>query len=322
MIDALASVLPFLPFLGIFVGSLLIYEALRQVLSRSESRGEARNRRMRLVAAGTSTAERLNLLKPASSGRWPAGLPLIGTLPADLRRAGRTTAPVTFLTLCLLAVAAFSLAGDYLVPLPLAMLVGVTLGLALPLVILQARGRRRLALLTRQLPDALDLMSRGLRVGHPLNATIAAVAREMPDPVAMEFGIITDQVSYGDNLPDAFDDMARRIGTEDIRYLAVSIAIQHGTGGDLAAVLNTLARVIRDRISMRKRIRAISAEGRLSAWFLSCLPVAIIGFTGIMAPTYYGDVTGDPAFRPLAITVLALIVANALALRKLVNFRI
>ena len=126
-------------------------------------------------------------------------------------------------------------------------------------------------LMVRQLPDALDLMARGLKVGHPLNTTIRSVANEMPDPIASEFGVVMDQIAYGDDLPDAFAEMADRIDLEDVRYLSVSIGIQHGSGGDLASILMTLSRVIRNRLSMRKRIKAISSEG--SSAMACSLPV-------------------------------------------------
>jgi tight adherence protein B len=199
---------------------------------------------------------------------------------------------------------------------------GIALGLATPVVVVRARREKRMTALTAQLPDALDLMARGLRVGHPLNTTIASVARDMPDPIGSEFGIIFDQVSYGDDLVTAVHDFAERIDTEDAHYLAASIAIQHGTGGDLARVVELLAKVIRGRIAMRRRIKAISSEGRLSAWVLSALPLVIYGATSVSSPTYYSGVADAPLYVPMMSTIAFLVVANALILRKLVNFRI
>jgi tight adherence protein B len=144
----------------------------------------------------------------------------------------------------------------------------------------------------------------------------------MPDPIGSEFGIIFDQVSYGDDLVTAVQEFAERIDTEDAHYLAASIAIQHGTGGDLARVVELLAKVIRGRIAMRRRIKAISSEGRLSAWVLSALPLVIYGATSVSSPTYYSGVADAPLYVPMMSTIAFLVVANALILRKLVNFRI
>lgn len=308
-------------YVGIFLGTLIAFEGLRQILSRSESASESRNRRMRMIAAGASTEDVLNLLKPTQS-RWSFGsIPYLSNLPVVLRQAGISMKPSVFLGLsaiATLAVAGFAL--TVVIP-PLAFGIAFLLCMAVPIYIVRIASRKRMAKLEHQLPEALDLMARGLIVGHPLNATAAAVASEMADPIASEFGVITDQVAYGDELVDAFMDFAERTDLEDVRYLAISVAIQHGTGGDLGHVLQTMAKVIRDRISMRKRIMAISSEGRLTSIFLSLLPIVIFTATSAMTPGYYTDVADDPLFRPFAAIVIGLVVANFLVLRRLVDFR-
>jgi tight adherence protein B len=180
----------------------------------------------------------------------------------------------------------------------------------------------RMKVIVTQLPDALELMARGLRVGHPLNTTISTVARDMVDPIATEFGIIVDQISYGDDLVRAFRDFAERIELEDVDYLSTSVAIQNGTGGDLSRILLTLSKVIRARITMRKRILAISSEGRMTGMFMSMLPVFIFCSTSFLSPLYYFGVKDDPLFVPIAGLVVLLTIANFLAMRRLVNFRI
>lgn len=310
-----------LAYVGIFLGVLLAFEGLRQTLSRRESRAEARNRRMRLIARGATTEERLSILKPRHDAWRLSPLPLFGTLPSDLARAGLNVRPELFLTLSASAAAVVGLAVSTVTEPAVAAAIAVGLCLVVPVLWVRELRKKRMNALVAQLPDALDLMARGLTVGHPLNATIGSVADDMKDPVATEFGIMVDQIAYGDDLPDAFMDFAARTDLEDTRYLAVSIAIQHGTGGDLARVLTTLSRVIRDRMTMRRRIKAISAEGRLTSIFLSCLPFVIFGTTMLSSPDYYGGISDDPLFRPFAIVVATLVVANYLAMRKLVNFR-
>ncbi|WP_167852628.1 type II secretion system F family protein [Pseudotabrizicola sediminis] len=311
-----------LVYVGVFLGVLMTFEGIRQLVSRSESLSEARNRRMRMIAAGTSTEELLRLLKPGRE-RWQLqGLPFFGTLPADLRKAGLMIRPGLFMMLAGGGAAVLALATSTALPAWLAAGPALLLCIVAPVIWVRVLRDRRMAALVAQLPEALDLMARGLTVGHPLNATIASVASDMKDPVATEFGVMIDQISYGDDLVDAVMDLAERTGLEDARYLAVAVAIQHGTGGNLARVLDTLAKVIRDRMAMRRRIKAISAEGRLTSIFLSCLPLVILGATSITAPGYYVDVSGDPLFRPFAIVVAVLVVANFLIMRRLVNFRI
>lgn len=308
-------------YVGIFLGMLIAFEGIRQILSRSESAKESRNRRLRLIAKGASTEDVLNLLKPTQTQWIYAPIPYLGSLPVMLRQAGISMKPSIFLTLSLVAsfgVAAFA---STVLILPLALAIAFLLCMALPIWIVRIASRKRMHKLEQQLPEALDLMARGLIVGHPLNATAAAVASEMSDPIASEFGVITDQIAYGDELVDAFLDFAERTDLEDVRYLAISVAIQHGTGGDLGHVLQTMAKVIRDRISMRKRILAISSEGRLTSIFLSVLPIVIFSATSFMTPGYYTGVADDPLFRPFAAIVIGLVIANFLVLRRLVDFR-
>ena len=315
-------ILVYFLYAGIAVGVLLILGALRGLLSRTETRGEARSRRMRMIAEGSDLAERLAVLKPAPKGGPLSRLPLIGDVPVQLRRAGLRLSAAGFLAICLALSGALLVGLSLFVAPPIALAGGLVLGFAVPLIALRLRVRKQTDTLVAQLPDALDLMARGLRVGHPLNTSIGAVAEEMADPIGSELGIVYDQVNYGDDLPEAIQDFADRVDIEDVHYLAASIAIQHGSGGDLARVLDVLSKTIRGRIAMRRKIRAISSEGRASATFLSFLPFAMFGFTSFNSPNYYGGVSDDPLFMPLAVTVLVLVVANIVILRKLVNFHV
>ncbi|OOY06271.1 type II secretion system F family protein [Thioclava sp. F28-4] len=307
---------------GIALGVLLALTGGLHLLNRTETSGEAKSRRMKMIAKGRDTEEMLALLKPNPRKGWIARLPKRFDLPRLLHRAGFRIGPDKFLLICAaLAIGSFVLALAPLGPLRAAS-AAVTIGLALPFMVLRSRATQRMKVLTSQLPDALDMLARGLKIGHPLNMSIGAVAEEMPDPIGTEFGIIFDQVTYGEDLPDAVLEFAERVGLEDADYLAASIGIQHGTGGDLARVLEVLAATTRGRISMRRKIRAISAEGRASAWFLTALPFIMFGFTSLISPNYYGEVADHPMFRTMAIIVVTLIILNAVVLRRLVQFRI
>jgi tight adherence protein B len=313
--------LRFVIFVGLFLGVLLTLEGVRQLASRRESRDEATSRRMRLIRGGKTAEEVLAILKPAERSTGFARLPLIGDVPAALAQAGLTIRPAAFFGAILASAGVFAAAGSQVIGVLPSVGVAVLVFVLVPITGVKILRKRRLNRLVAQLPDALELMARGLRVGHPLNTTLAHVANEMPDPIGSEFGIVVDQVAYGDDLAEAMEDMARRIDMEDVHYLSVSVGIQHGTGGDLATILETLARVIRDRSAMRQRIRSISAESRLSAMFLSAIPVFIFVIMSIITPSYFNDVREDPLFIPMMLTIAAFIVVNALLLRKLVKFR-
>ncbi|WBL34355.1 type II secretion system F family protein [Sinirhodobacter sp. HNIBRBA609] len=312
----------YLIYLGIGVGVLLVFSAMSNLMSRGENSTEARSRRMKLVAAGQSTEERLAILRPPPRVGFLSKVPVFGSLPQDLRRAAISMRPETFLVLCLGLGSLIAISLLQFVAPVLAVALGMAIGVFIPMFAVRLKISRQDKALLMQLPDALDMMSRALKVGHPLSTSIGTVARQMNDPIGTEFGIIHDQVSYGDDLPDAFHEFAERVDLEDAYYLAASIGIQHGTGGDLARVLEVLASVIRGRITMRRRIRAISSEGRASAYFLTCVPIAMYAFVNIATPSYYDGVREDPIFQPMMGAIVMLVILNGLILRKLVDFRI
>ena len=154
-------------------------------------------------------------------------------------------------------------------------LVAVVVGLALPLLFLATKRTRRLRQLEDQLPEAVDVMVRSLRAGHPIPVAIALVAREMPDPVGSEFGMVSDEMTYGLDLSTAMSNLRARTGQLDVALLVVAISIQSKTGGNLAELLANLGRMIRERGRMRRKIHSLSAEGRMSAIALSSFPVVI-----------------------------------------------
>lgn len=313
--------LQFVVYILAFVGVLLVFEGLRQLVSRNENAEKAKSRRMQLIQKGASTEEILKILKPDEKRSFVERLPFVGDLPLVLRQAGIVMAPGAFLVTCLAAATAIFVIAAQFVTAVNALGLGLIIGLVIPILQVRMKRNERMNHLVKQMPDALDLMARGLKVGHPLNTTLSSVANEMADPIGSEFGLVVDQVSFGDDLSEAFRDFALRIDQEDVHYLSTAIAIQHGTGGDLARVLNVLSRTIRDRLNMRKKIGALTAEGRLTAAFLSFIPVMIFVAMQVLTPSYYGSIADAPEAIPLAIIIIILTVLNAIVLRRLVNFR-
>ena len=310
-----------LVYIGVVIGVLLAFEGVRQLLSNRGRREEARSRRMKMIAQGASTEEILAILKPEEKQSRASRIPYIGDLPTVLRQAGVSMSSGAFLTTCFVGFVAVALLFMQIFNPLVGVLFSFVLCMVIPLAAVRLQRNQRINELVRQLPDALDMMARGLRVGHPLSSSLAAVANEMPDPIGTEFGIVVDQVSFGDELVDAFNEFADRMNQEDIHYLATAVAIQHGTGGDLARVLTVLSKVIRDRLTMRRKVQAISAEGRLSAAILSVVPVVIFVGLNQMSPSYYGDIADEPLAKPLIFVVIALVLLNAFILRRLVAFR-
>lgn len=309
-------------YVGLFLGVLLAFEGVRQLVSRRENLDEARNRRMRMINKGAAAEDVYLLLRDPSVDSARRTFNPVTYLRRRIRRAGlRIGVFPVMLGMAIIAFAAFSALGRVTSP-QVAGAAGGLVGISVPIFILGRLHAKWVARLTAQLPDALDLMARGLAVGHPLSVTVENIAESMPDPIGSEFGLIQDQVRFGDDIVTAFREFGDRADFEDARYIAVAVGIQHGTGGNLSRILHTLAKVIRDRATIRTRIRAISAEGRLSAFILSVLPAGIFLTIHVSTPTFYGLVASDPLFPKLMAATVFGIVAQAVILYRLVNFRI
>ena len=174
---------------------------------------------------------------------------------------------------------------------------GIVCGVALPIWYLTRMRRRRLLRLTTQLPDALDMLVRSLRAGHPVSVGIGMIAEEMPEPIGREFAIVYDEMSYGLDLRQALEKMGERLRHHVIDYLIVAMRVQYGTGGNLAEILTSLSEVLRERLRLQSKVRALSAESRLSGKILSGLPIMVVVLLVFINPRYY-----DAAWtsRPLA----------------------
>lgn len=194
--------------------------------------------------------------------------------------------------------------------------------IGIPLIVIGRMADRRRARMEQQFPVALDVFTRSLRAGHPVASAIQLVAEEMPDPIGSEFGLVSDEIAYGANLPDALFAMAERWDLEDMRMFVVAISVQNETGGNLAEILENLSRVIRDRASMLMMVRALSSEGRMTGWLLTALPV--LAFCGLLLinPGFYLDVAGDPIFLIGFPALLLLYVIGFIWIRKLVDIKV
>lgn len=199
---------------------------------------------------------------------------------------------VLMMLLCGLLGAGATLMSGY--GLPLATLAGLASGIGLPIFVLRYLRQRRRNKFEEQLPEAVDIMVRSLKAGHPLPVAISMVAREMDDPVGTEFGLTADELTYGLDLETAMHQMSSRVGQDDFALVVVAICIQSKTGGNLSELLSNLSNVLRARFKMRRRVKAVSAEGRMSAMGLSALPILVFGALMILAPDFYGEIWNEP----------------------------
>ena len=195
-------------------------------------------------------------------------------------------------------------------------------GVVIPFMVLKYLRARRQKKFGAQFPDAIDIIVRSLRAGHPVPVAINMVAREMKDPIGSEFGIITDELTYGADLETTMRNLFFRVGTDDLPLFVTAVAIQGATGGNLGEILENLSGVIRQRFKMRRKIRALAAEGRASALILSSLPFGMFAIVQIITPEFYASVWQyDITKIALALAAGWMGIGNLIMFR-MVNFRI
>jgi tight adherence protein B len=199
---------------------------------------------------------------------------------------------------------------------------GLAAALVLPYFVLLFMRKRRHGKFAAQFPDAMDIIVRSLRAGHPVPVAVGLVAQEMPDPIGTEFGIAADEVTYGADVETAMRNLYFRVGQEDLPLFVTAVSIQGSTGGNLSEILENLSRVIRERFKMRRKIKALAAEGKFSALFLSGLPVAIFFLLNIVAPDFYAIIWNQSLTKiGLALAGTWMVLGN-IVMYKMCNFRI
>lgn len=205
---------------------------------------------------------------------------------------------------------------------PVRVIVAIGMGVGGVYVWVNRKAKKRMSLLEEQLPDAVELMVRSLRVGHPFSSALANVAKEIADPLGTEFGVIADEASYGRDVADALKAFAERMDSQDLRFLAVAVTIQQQSGGNLAEILDGLAKVIRARFKLFRRVKAITAEAKWSGMFLSAFPIGALIMINVIQPHYYDDVRETAAFIPAALVVGAFLVVNVVFMKIMVNIKV
>jgi tight adherence protein B len=206
-------------------------------------------------------------------------------------------------------------------PMWVSLAVGLLVGFGLPLFVVRFIRNKRRAAFQAQLPDALDVVVRSLRSGHPVPTALMLVGREMPDPIGSEFGLTTDELTYGLDLPRALQNLASRVGVPDMSLLVTAVSLQSSAGGNLGEVLENLSRVLRERFQLKRKVRSLSAEGRFSAYGLTVLPPLIGLAIYFPNPRYYTDVWHLPTFQLIMGGLIVWKILGDLMIYKMINFK-
>ncbi len=223
-------------------------------------------------------------------------LPRQSILRDRLTRTGYTITPGTYLLVCAGIVAAVlaAMLVTGRIPVVVAALIAVMVGAGLPHLVVAFLGARRRKRFLAVFPEAIDLIVRGLRSGLPVTESMAAVGREMPDPVGGEFRHVTDGVRFGQDLDDLLWKTARRLDLAEFKFFVISLSIQRETGGNLAETLANLSDIVRRRKQMQLKIKALSGEARASAFILGSLPFVMFAIVQLLNPGYANELFVDP----------------------------
>tara|TARA_R110000796_G_scaffold116608_9_gene229217 strand:+ start:2804 stop:3766 length:963 start_codon:yes stop_codon:yes gene_type:complete len=310
----------------IFIGVLVLVEGIYLVaFGKSISLNSRVNRRLELLEKGGPRAEVLDKLRKEMQQHMDnKSIPIYSILAEKAQKAAIAFSPKQLIMIMggLSVVAFFGLTIGTSTEFPIRLLISVGIGIGAVYFWISAKAKKRMSMIEEQLPDAVELMVRSLRVGHPFTNAISIVSKEIQDPLASEFGVIADEAAYGRDIGEALKDMAERLDMQDLRFLAVAVTIQQQSGGNLAEILAGLAQVIRARFRLFRRVNAITAEAKWSGKFLSAFPIVALILIKLGDPNYYDEVMTHRLFVPGCIAVGLFLGANLLVMRKLTDIKV
>lgn len=317
-----------------FVAVVLLVQTVSSLAFASRSRNQRVNRRLTLLASGVKPAEVYAQLINRPTGSNLSNPFLMQTLAKVwnyTRQAGLAIEPLRLLMIVLgvalalwvlsLVLLRFSNPGGFALNASVSLVGALLLSFACAYLFISSKRTTRMRKLEDQLPLALDIVNRALRAGHPVVSAVQLAAAELGDPIGTEFGLIVDETTYGSEFREALANFARRTGSGDARFFAVSVSIQSETGGNLAQILDGLATVMRGRATLAKRVKALASEGKASAVILSLLPVFLIGQFMLVQPQFYTSKFGDPLFWIFVFMIGVLYIIGQIMIRQIINFK-
>lgn len=320
---------------AVFLATLLVVEVIYYFAFGANAQRKAINRRLLLLSKQKDSLRVYETLRRETPSAWLAAIGGVGQIYSWLDRLitqsgyASKTRNVMLLMVVLMVVTFIILFNflpiknliNFISITPVILGVSFLVGFWGPVVFLQQCRNQRKAQFNEQLPNAIDVIVRSLKAGHPINAAMELVTLEMPDPIGTEFGLAVDEMTYGLDIEEAMENMSGRVDLPDFEFMVVSIKIQYETGGNLAEILENLSKIIRDRYSLKRKVKALSSEGRISAILLAVLPVLTIMGLMISSPDYYGDVVDDPLFIKVISVVIGMFLIGNYIMYRLVNFR-
>lgn len=298
------------------------------LLARNNARETAMARLKELVPMETEDSLPIKIVKEDKLSKnklLDSGfkkLPHISSLSPLLEQAGTEMSVGSFIILSFL-VAMFTgalslpISKNILISIPIALISG-----AMPYLCMISMRKKRATQFTLQFPDALCLMAGALRAGSPPTVAMKSVAQDMDDPIASEFGRAFQEQEFGEPLSKALINMSNRIPSVDLQFFVTAVSIQLETGGSLAEIIDNLSKTIRERLKIRRQLKVLTAEARMSAWVLLLLPIIFCGVVSLMNPDLMGVLFHRAIGHYLLITSVVLQLLGGLVVKKIMNVKV
>lgn len=312
----------------IFVAVVLLIEGAYVWWNSSKGpEAERLTRRVRVMSAAHSgkavsiTKKRVLSSNPVVLNILKA-MPRVAVLDRLLLQSGKEWSVAQFLAISLGAAAAVVAVATWFAVPSLIVPVLAVIAFSIPIQLVTRARNLRLNRIEMQLPDALDLMSRALRAGHAFPTALKMVGDEMKDPLASEFATAFDEVNFGVSMPDALMNLANRVPSTDLRYFVIAVLIQRDTGGNLSELLDSIGKIIRDRLKLLGQVRVLSAEGKMSAWVLSLLPFGAGALIQLTNPKFLAVLFTDTAGQKMIAAALFMMVLGVFVMRSIIRIRV
>jgi tight adherence protein B len=249
-------------------------------------------------------------------------LPVMENLARIIEQAGHKILAYRLVGLCLLLAIVLGAIAWSITRSPLWSSAAAVIGLALPLAKILRDRTVRIERFEEQLPDAIDAMKRALRAGHPFSAALKLVSEDMEDPVGREFELTFADINYGNDMRRAMLGLLQRIPSLTVMALVTAVLVQKETGGNLAEILEQISSVIRGRFKFYRRVKTLSAEGRLSAWILTLVPFVLFVVISMTTPEYLPVLLDDPAGKQLIIFGFLMMIGGIYWIRRIIRIEV
>lgn len=312
----------------LFTTSLVALLFIAWSESRFVEKKAIKKRLLYISAGGKHGREKLlnyrdKILRDASPlQKLALKIPRLGTLDRMLLKSGLPFSASVFILLSFALGMITLLVGLKFSPFILLSVLVALFMAALPFAYLKFAENAYLAKFQDQLPEALDLLARALRSGHAMTSGLEMVANEMEPPISSEFGAAVDEINLGLTFQEAFENLCARIPSTDLRFFAISVIIQRETGGNVAEILDNISRLIRERIQFKRQVKALTAEGRLSAMVLIGLPIVLFAYIFFVNHSYISLLWKETLGQYMLAGAIVLQILGAFVIKKIVTIEL